>query len=89
MSYLLQDGLHRIKTTTTSQNESLFLSSRKTSALYKDGMVNGDIYLDQESKQLQKDLQILWRIHVLVFSGDPLDDYDILWIDLGSSPSRS
>jgi len=40
--------------------------------------VNGDVYLDVKSPKLYKKLFRYYQNEGVVFSGEPLDDYDIL-----------
>jgi len=39
---------------------------------------NGEIYLDIKSPKLYKKVRRFYKNEGVVFSGDPLDDYDIL-----------
>ena len=40
--------------------------------------VNGELYLDVKSPKLFKKVRKFYENQGVVFSGDPLDDYDIL-----------
>ena len=42
------------------------------------GAVNGDFFLDVKNPKLLKKVRRYYENNGLVFSGDPLDDYDIL-----------
>lgn len=42
------------------------------------GAVNGDFYLDVKNPKLYKKIRKYYENTGVVFSGDPLDDYDIL-----------
>jgi hypothetical protein len=42
------------------------------------GAVNGDFFLDVKNPKLLKKVRRYYENTGLVFSGDPLDDYDIL-----------
>ena len=42
------------------------------------GAVNGDFVLDVKNPKLLKKVRRYYENNGLVFSGDPLDDYDIL-----------
>ena len=42
------------------------------------GAVNGDFFLDVKNPKLLKKIRRYYENNGLVFSGDPLDDYDIL-----------
>ncbi len=42
------------------------------------GAVNGDFFLDVQNPKLLKKVRRYYENNGLVFSGDPLDDYDIL-----------
>ena len=42
------------------------------------GAVNGDFYLDVKNPKLLKKVRRYYENHGVVFSGDALDDYDIL-----------
>jgi len=42
------------------------------------GAVNGDFFLDVKNPKLLKKVRRYYENYGLVFSGDPLDDYDIL-----------
>ena len=42
------------------------------------GAVNGDFFLDVENPKLLKKVRRYYENSGVVFSGDPLDDYDIL-----------
>lgn len=39
---------------------------------------NGDIYLDVKNPKLYKKVRKFYESNGAIFSGDPLDDYDIL-----------
>ena len=53
------------------------------------GAVNGDFFLDVKNPKLLKKVRRYYENNGIVFSGDPLDDYDILMeqvaIDLESA----
>ena len=42
------------------------------------GAVNGDFFLDVKNPKLLKKVRRFYENNGVVFSGDPLDDYDIL-----------
>ena len=42
------------------------------------GAVNGDFFLDVKNPKLFKKVRRFYENNGVVFSGDPLDDYDIL-----------
>lgn len=42
------------------------------------GAVNGDFFLDVKNPKLFKKVRRYYENNGVVFSGDPLDDYDIL-----------
>ena len=42
------------------------------------GAVNGEFFLDVKNPKLLKKVRRYYENNGLVFSGDPLDDYDIL-----------
>ena len=42
------------------------------------GAANGDFYLDVKNPKLYKKVRRYYETNGVVFSGDPLDDYDIL-----------
>ena len=42
------------------------------------GAANGDIYLDVKNPKLYKKVRRYYENEGVVFSGDPMDDYDIL-----------
>ena len=42
------------------------------------GAVNGDFFLDVKNPKLLKKVRRYYENNGLVFSGDPLDDYEIL-----------
>ena len=42
------------------------------------GAANGDFYLDVKNPKLYKKVRRFYENEGVVFSGDPLDDYDIL-----------
>ena len=42
------------------------------------GAANGDFYLDVKNPKLFKKVRRYYENEAVVFSGDPLDDYDIL-----------
>ena len=42
------------------------------------GAVNGDFFLDVKNPKLLKKVRRFYQNEGVVFSGDPLDDYDIL-----------
>ena len=42
------------------------------------GAVNGDFFLDVKNPKLLKKVRRFYENEGIVFSGDPLDDYDIL-----------
>jgi hypothetical protein len=42
------------------------------------GAVNGDFFLDVKNPKLLKKVRRYYENNGVVFSGDPLDDYDIL-----------
>ena len=42
------------------------------------GAVNGDFFLDVKNPKLLKKVRRYYENEGVVFSGDPLDDYDIL-----------
>ena len=42
------------------------------------GAVNGDFFLDVKNPKLLKKVRKYYENNGVVFSGDPLDDYDIL-----------
>jgi hypothetical protein len=42
------------------------------------GAVNGDFFLDVKNPKLLKKIRRYYENSGVVFSGDPLDDYDIL-----------
>jgi hypothetical protein len=42
------------------------------------GAANGDFYLDVKNPKLYKKVRRFYENSGVVFSGDPLDDYDIL-----------
>jgi hypothetical protein len=42
------------------------------------GASNGDFYLDVKNPKLYKKVRRFYENQGVVFSGDPLDDYDIL-----------
>ena len=42
------------------------------------GAVNGDFFLDVKNPKLLKKIRRYYENNGVVFSGDPLDDYDIL-----------
>ena len=42
------------------------------------GAVNGDFFLDVKNPKLLKKVRRYYENEGIVFSGDPLDDYDIL-----------
>ena len=42
------------------------------------GAANGDFYLDVKNQKLYKKVRRYYETNGVVFSGDPLDDYDIL-----------
>ena len=42
------------------------------------GAVNGDFFLDVKNPKLLKKVRRYYENNGFVFSGDPLDDYDIL-----------
>ena len=42
------------------------------------GAVNGDFYLDVKNPKLYKKVRRYYEGEGVVFSGDPLDDYEIL-----------
>ena len=42
------------------------------------GAANGDFYLDVKNPKLFKKVRRYYENNGVVFSGDPLDDYDIL-----------
>ena len=42
------------------------------------GAVNGDYFLDVKNPKLLKKVRRFYENNGVVFSGDPLDDYDIL-----------
>jgi len=42
------------------------------------GAVNGDFFLDVKNPKLLKKIRRYYENEGVVFSGDPLDDYDIL-----------
>ena len=42
------------------------------------GAVNGDFFLDLKNPKLLKKVRRYYENNGVVFSGDPLDDYDIL-----------
>ena len=42
------------------------------------GAANGDFYLDVKNPKLYKKVRRYYENEGIVFSGDPLDDYDIL-----------
>jgi hypothetical protein len=42
------------------------------------GAVNGDFFLDVKNPKLLKKIRRYYENEGIIFSGDPLDDYDIL-----------
>ena len=42
------------------------------------GAVNGDFFLDLKNPKLLKKIRRYYENEGIIFSGDPLDDYDIL-----------
>ena len=42
------------------------------------GAVNGDLFLDVKNPKLLKKVRRYYENNGVVFSGDPLDDYDML-----------
>ena len=42
------------------------------------GAANGDFYLDVKNPKLFKKVRRFYEKNGVIFSGDPLDDYDIL-----------
>ena len=42
------------------------------------GAVNGDFYLDVKNPKLFKKVRKFYESNGVVFSGDPLDDYEIM-----------
>ena len=52
-------------------------SSRRTSTPLQSA-VNGDFFLDVKNPKLYKKVRKFYENSGVVFSGDPLDDYDIL-----------
>jgi hypothetical protein len=42
------------------------------------GAANGDFYLDVKNPKLYKKVRRFYESYGIIFSGDPLDDYEIL-----------
>ena len=42
------------------------------------GAANGDFYLDVKNPKLYKKVRLFYENEGVVFSGDPLDDYEML-----------
>jgi len=62
-----------------STNETMTLNSKfKKDVQTLRGAANGDFYLDVKNPKLYKKVRRYYENEGVVFSGDPLDDYDIL-----------
>ena len=62
-----------------STNETMTLTSKfKKDIQTLRGAVNGDFFLDVKNPKLLKKVRRYYENNGFVFSGDPLDDYDIL-----------
>jgi len=62
-----------------STNKTMTLTSKfKKDIQTLRGAVNGDFFLDVKNPKLLKKVRRYYENNGVVFSGDPLDDYDIL-----------
>ena len=62
-----------------STNETMTLTSKfKKDIQTLRGAVNGDFFLDVKNPKLLKKVRRYYENNGVVFSGDPLDDYDML-----------
>jgi hypothetical protein len=64
---------------TRSTNKTMTLTSKfKKDVQTLRGAANGDFYLDVKNPKLYKKVRRYYENEGVVFSGDPLDDYEIL-----------
>lgn len=62
-----------------STNKTMTLTSKfKKDIQTLKGAVNGEFFLDVKNPKLLKKVRRFYENEGIVFSGDPLDDYDIL-----------
>ncbi len=82
MFYDLNWGLTK-KITTAKITRSTFKTMTLTAKFKKDvstlrGAANGEFYLDVKNPKLYKKVRRFYENEGVVFSGDPLDDYEML-----------
>lgn len=66
-----------IITTSTNGTMTLTIKFKKDIQTLR-GAVNGDFFLDVKNPKLLKKIRRYYENNGVVFSGDPLDDYDML-----------
>ena len=54
------------------------MSTKGTAAKSESGAANGELFLDVKNPKLLKKVRRYYENNGVVFSGDPLDDYEIL-----------
>jgi hypothetical protein len=77
LAHLTHKSKHLIITRSTNKTMSLIQKFKKDVSTLRLA-ANGEIYLDVKSPKLYKKVRRFYENEGVVFSGDPLDDYEML-----------
>ena len=77
LSYLTFQQITTIITKSTFKTMTLISKFKKDVQTLR-GAVNGEFYLDVKNPKLYKKVRRFYENEGVVFSGDPMDDYEIL-----------